>query len=211
MLPGPAKILVCPFCGDEKEVMQLLSGNTFGAIQWSDTRCKYPMMPKVSDIQQCTRCGRYYFLNQAKQREGSTHSFELGELTFYQLKEAKNQFDSDTLREEQRGFVLNVELVMAYNDKFQRVTDETKSNSMPVPSADDVRVFQDAVQELLDEIGTSKQYTLFRAELLREIGRFSEAKAVLEAMDDADKYEHWVATQMLKHIEQSDKRPFRLN
>ena len=52
MIPGPANILSCPFCGSEKEVMSLVSGNTFGGTVWSDTRREYPMLPEVSPLQE---------------------------------------------------------------------------------------------------------------------------------------------------------------
>lgn len=44
MILGPANILDCPFCGGEKEVMSLASGNTCGATVWSDTRRYYPCL-----------------------------------------------------------------------------------------------------------------------------------------------------------------------
>ena len=31
MKPGISQILICPFCGTEKQIMSLISGNTFGA------------------------------------------------------------------------------------------------------------------------------------------------------------------------------------
>lgn len=35
MLPGNPDLLKCPFCGEEKEVMTLLSGNTIDGRLWS--------------------------------------------------------------------------------------------------------------------------------------------------------------------------------
>ena len=36
MIPGPPLLLECPKCGEEKRMMSIISGNTFGATQWSD-------------------------------------------------------------------------------------------------------------------------------------------------------------------------------
>jgi hypothetical protein len=55
---------------------------------------------------------------------------------------------------------------------------------------------------------SSEDYRLFHAELLRELGKFSEAKALLAANENQDN--QWIAGLMLKHIEDSDKRPFLL-
>lgn len=93
MIPGPANVLSCPFCGGEKEVMSLLSGNTFGGTVWSDTRHEYPMLPEVSPIQQCPHCKKYYFVEQAQHEYNKKiESFELGSLNFRQLREAKRQW-----------------------------------------------------------------------------------------------------------------------
>ena len=94
MIPGPANVLSCPFCGGTKEVMSLVSGNTFGGTVWSDTRREYPMLPEVSPIQQCPHCNRYYFVEQAKHEyDNKKESFELGKLAYSQLKEARLQMD----------------------------------------------------------------------------------------------------------------------
>ena len=47
----------CPFCGTKKELMTLVSGNTFGAVYWSDNKRIAPMLPTVSPVQKCSNCG----------------------------------------------------------------------------------------------------------------------------------------------------------
>lgn len=207
MIPGPANILSCPFCGGKKEVMSLISGNTFNATVWSDTRRKYPMLPEVSPIQQCPQCGRYYFIEQAKQEHGTSasYSFELGKLTFDQLKDAKLQFESITLTKMQR-WVINHQLLMAYNDEFQRIPNDLKLKS--VPSEEDMRIHENVAYELLNGIDSSEDFKLFHAELLRELGKFPEAKALLVANNNQE--DQWIVNKMLKHVEEYDKRPFLL-
>ena len=63
MLPGPARILECPFCGEKKKVLSLLSGNTFGAEYWSDNKLIARMLPDVSLVQKCPNCGKYYVIS----------------------------------------------------------------------------------------------------------------------------------------------------
>lgn len=50
------------------------------------------MLPKVSPIQKCPSCGKYYFAENVEKRQGTDYSFEKGELTYQELKEAKIQF-----------------------------------------------------------------------------------------------------------------------
>ena len=159
MIPGPANILSCPFCGSEKEVMSLVSGNTFGGTVWSDTRREYPMLPEVSPIQQCPHCKKYYFIEQAKREyskdpESEMRSFmKLGNLSFQELKEAINQMESLSLSKMQR-WILNHQYFMAYNDAFRR---QTETVAFP-PSEEDEAFYQQVIEELLDGIDQSSDY-----------------------------------------------------
>lgn len=51
MLPGPSQILTCAYCGGHKEVMSLITGNTYGQEAWSDKKTCAPMIPEVSFVQ----------------------------------------------------------------------------------------------------------------------------------------------------------------
>lgn len=206
MNPGPANILSCPYCGGTKEVMSLISGNTFGATVWSDTRRHYPMLPEVSPIQKCPHCGRYYFIEQAKSKYADDYSYsgELGTLSYSELKEAKAQMQNLTLTRMQR-WVINHLLFMAYNDDFRR---KAGNSPLKTPSKEDEELFETTIHELLEGIDSSKGYELFHAELLRETGRFEESKEILANHDNED--DHWVVEGMIRHIDNADTLPFLL-
>lgn len=202
MIPGPANILTCPFCGGKKEVMSLLSGNTFGATVWSDTRREYPMLPEVSPVQQCPHCQKFYFVEQANaEYDNSRESFELGKLNYDQLLEAYEQFDKLTLSPLQR-WVLNHQIFMTFNDRFRRAPDSLEI------TGEDLAIFTRTVDNLLDGIDNSEDYELFHAELLRETRRFEEAKEVLKNHKIKD--DELVVKAMLEHINQGDSKPFLL-
>lgn len=96
MIPGPPQILTCPYCGTEKEVMSLASGNTFGEVIWSDNKRIAPMLPEASYIQKCPHCGKYYIKERQKVKYGKElFSFELGLLTFPEMKEAFAQLSEE--------------------------------------------------------------------------------------------------------------------
>ncbi|MDE6019360.1 MAG: hypothetical protein K2G85_11190 [Muribaculaceae bacterium] len=209
MIPGPANIIGCPFCGGKKELMSLVSGNTFGGTVWSDTRRHYPMLPEVSPIQKCPHCGKYFFMEQAIRDHSNDvlsecRSFgELGTLNYTELKEAKEQMQHLTLTKMQR-WIINHQLFMAYNDEFRR----TINASACKPSEQEMLVFESTVKELLDGIDTSADYDLFHAELLRETGRFEEAMEILKQHSSSD--DVWVVEAMLRHIDDKDTLPFLL-
>lgn len=209
MIPGPANILSCPFCGGTKEVMSLVSGNTCGATVWSDTRRDYPMLPEVSPIQECPHCHKFYFIEQAKHEYSKDPNSEmssfkkLGKLTYPQLVRAKKQMETLSLVKMQR-WILNHQIFMAFNDSFRR---EPEKVTFP-PREEDIQIYKDTIAELLDGIDQSEDYELFHAELLRESGRFEEAKEVL--LKHKSEEDKWVVDAMLKHIEQTDTAPFLL-
>lgn len=209
MITGPANVLSCPFCGGEKEVMSLASGNTLSGTVWSDTRREYPMLPEVSPIQQCPHCKKFYFFDQAKREyskdpESEMRSFmKLGKLSYFELKEAKTQMDSRSLSKMLR-WILNHQLFMAYNDLFRR---QPEAVVLP-PTEEDEAYFHQVIEELLDGIDQSADYELFHAELLRETGRFEEAKEVLSHHKSED--DQWVVDAMLRHINDKDTLPFLL-
>lgn len=209
MIPGPANVLSCPFCGGKKEVMSLASGNTFRGTVWSDTRREYPMLPEVSPIQQCPHCMKYYFIDQAKHEYSKDPESELrsygilGKLNFRQLAEAKQQMESLSLSKMQR-WILNHQIFLAYNDSYRR----NSQNEEVKPTAEEEGLYNKVIQELLDGIEETADYELFHAELLRETGRFEEAKEVL--MRHNQEEDRWIVESMLLHIESRDTHPFLL-
>lgn len=157
MILGQANILDCPFCGGEKEVMSLASGNTYGATVWSDTCRYYPMFPEVSPIQECFHCHKFYFIEQAKHKysddsESEMRSFgKLGKWTFPQLIKAKKQMDSLSLTKMQR-WILNHQILMAYNDCFRRHPEKMEF----FPSEEQKNLYLKTIEELLDGINQSE-------------------------------------------------------
>lgn len=209
MIPGPANILSCPFCGGTKEVMSLVSGNTCGATVWSDTRRYYPMLPEVSPIQKCPSCKKYYFIEQARSEYSNDPNsnmsvfMELGKLTFSELKEAREEMKNLTLTKMQR-WILNHELFMAYNDCFRREPEKVVSS----PSEDDQNLYLAVINELLEGIEKTDDYVLFNAELLRESGRFQESFSLLD--DYYREEDKWIVDAMIDKIAKKDTSPFLL-
>ena len=205
MLPGPARIFRCPYCNGEKELMSLISGNTFGMDLWSDTRRFYPMFPELSSIQQCPCCHKYYFLEDAKLLERQETSFGgvTGQLDFSQLKEAKDQFSKSALHED-RIWTIHYMLLLAYNDTFFRFPEAER-----LPSEEDRLLVRETIRTLIGIVQDSPDQTLFHAELLRESGRFEEALQVLDNYSAKDD-EIDIVNAMKKHIADKDSKPFLL-
>ena len=171
MLPANARIVFCPYCGGTKELMSLMSGNTFGARYWSDLKMQAPMLPQISPVQKCPHCGKYYLYYKQKSEDGERPSFELGELSYPEWKEAysplqKERENSNQLKkvDERDLSIICLNIIQAYNDYYERdcraefsseewyykskvVMDFIKNKNKP----DDIHPF--LIPELFREIG----------------------------------------------------------
>ena len=200
MVPNFETLLECPFCGEEKAVLSLLSGNTFGGQQWSDLKSIYPMLPRVSPIQRCSACGKYYFEKEAKRRSGKDYSFNKGNLTYEQLKEAATQF-GENLTEENRA-ILNRFLVWAYNDNYNR------EGSADTEVPDEEKRYIDAV---LDELIASDGIDdIVRAEYCRERGLFEKSLALLDKCHPEEEHLVRIIEKMRVHAKEGSIIAFRL-
>lgn len=203
MIPANDRILRCPHCGGKKAVLSLLSGNTFGAEVWSDTRRYYPMLPSVAPIQQCAECGKYYFADLAyTKEEAHTCNMDTGDLNFDQLLEARHQFFEEELDRLHR-WVLDHEILMAYNDIFYRKKTGRNPNEL------EKAIRHETLNHLLETMDVIEDNAdLFHAEVLRELGRYEESLVVLSKHDEPE--DEWIVDAMRQHIWRLDSAPFKI-
>ena len=201
MNPGNAQILTCPHCGSKKEVLSLLSGNTFGQQVWSDNKTIAPMLPRVSFVQKCPSCGGFYLMSRQKPEYGDDYSFELGELSYFETKEAWGSLNgTPDLSEDERLTILFM-LVWAYNDEF------TRENAKPI-----IQEEQDFFHGIIDLLLGSQQLdVLLNAELLREAGRFEESRNLINGYTPDDEFRKKLTAKLIDRIQASDTRPFLIS
>jgi hypothetical protein len=71
MIPGPTYVYACPDCQFRVSKRSIMSGNTFGAIQFSDLRIEAPMKPRYPYITKCKRCACTFWLDDSTKVEGT--------------------------------------------------------------------------------------------------------------------------------------------
>lgn len=209
MLPAPAQLYKCPHCGKIKPMLSLMSGNTFGGELWSDGRAIYPMLPKLSTIQKCCACGRYSLLNKWKDTgKTSTNSFgETGDLTYAEAKEAYCELSASTKNASDLRDI-SISFIHTYNDEFSRPRPrsailekrncDTISGTFSSPEEDDINLVIDAMTTAIKTIGDSDNDRLMKAELLRETGRWQEARNILLSISNNEL--KWIVDILLYHI-----------
>ena len=228
MLPAYCKIALCPRCGGEKEIVQIMSGNTYGAWLWSDSKQIASMLPQVSPIQKCPTCGHYYFFEKACTKEGNKYSDEEGWLSFDEAVEAFGElmtddrrhieewkawswYDDDKDDEESEAFktwlqnnkqkdleLLTIIIVWAFNDMIRNGEE---------PSQEQYEVFKTMVSSNLKQPILSNNQ-LLRAELHREIEEFDECLATLENFNPEDDFLANIKKDIIDRAQKRDNKVF---
>lgn len=187
MQPGKTILAMCPHCGQEKELMSLISGNTFGARQWSDTKMFAPMLPRVSDVQKCRHCGKYFMYREARIRfDESNDSFKFttvtGKLSYEEMKQAFLMLE-DSVGGKESELDLRMAFLHSFNDAFRECMDcysgDIKDSSQR--NETDYELHRSNLNAILSLIDASKDENgIFIAEIYRELGQFDDCISMLD-------------------------------
>lgn len=202
MLPDHPYIFTCPHCGGEKKLLCLASGNTFGARHWSDNKQEADMLPRLSYVQRCPCCGKYYLLDGAVCRQAKDgFSMDTGRLSWKEMKEAFRQLSEEGFCDGQHEANVRMLLLQTFNDCYHRSAEGKEIGEA------DARLFRGNALWLAGHFG----HGLFVAELYREAGMMEEARKELESSEPANEFEEKVKLLILKHIDRNDTTVFLLN
>lgn len=202
MMPGNPRILVCPFCGKEKEIMSLISGNTFGAELWSDNKQIAPMLPEISYVQKCPHCGKYYITGRQEVKYAKDgYSFEKGLLTYPEMKEAFAQISEEGFLNEKEEINVRMMLHHAYNDYYYRTEEKN------VISEEDKALFHDNGIWLINNLITD---SVMKAEFYREIGELDTARDILDSVTVEDEFLKRIVTAIRDRLEINNCEVFKI-
>jgi hypothetical protein len=189
MIPGPDRIVACPSCRAPARHLTLASGNTFGARAWTDGKQIAPMLPRPPAVVRCRRCAACYWLADAEQ-VGSVDRWNPG-------PDAKQGAfaDAEPVQEPSEAEYYDaLRLGLARDDDAERalrIFAWHRSNEpfrdAPAPTgaasrSPEWRANLRALAALLDE--ADRNMLLLKAEALRELGDWDEARALLDRVAD---------------------------
>lgn len=205
MLPANAKIVKCPFCGERKELLNLASGNTFGAKHWSDQKMIAPMLPRISPVQKCPKCGKYYLEYKQPYKEGDDWSSECGELSYQQWKEAYEQLKADKNTKRDDMQVIRHHVIMAFNDEFYR-------NGSNLVTSQEEAFFIEIINDYIASNKWNSQNMLFKAELYREAGEMKKCEEVLSQISTKSmkEFELKIYDMIKAKMTNGDKKVFQI-
>jgi hypothetical protein len=211
--------LACPRCDATVYQRQLWSGNTLGARYYSDRKREAPMLPTFPSFSKCPKCGELFWVRDLKPTKdvdapkyGPSESYlDMLDLedTVRFLEEKNDTGDSE--------LKVRTQLLQLYNDRVRyRVDQRTRAENEAVlwkSDADKERWQKnlERVGELTKEIAPDD--ATFSAEIARELGRFDEAVAILDAAgktgDPEGDYEARVVAKIREKCAASDPFVFQ--
>jgi hypothetical protein len=187
MTPGPIIYIKCPHCGGRARYSTLNSGNSFGARTWTDGKQIAPMLPMPPAVVKCARCPGSYWLSDAE---------EIGEFDPWENQGSATDpswNDAEWVEEpteEEYATVLNGSLMNSQDtERSLRILAWWRANepyrlepdSPEPPSRTHHESFRANLENLVGLMDESKEDDLLmKGEILRELGRFTEADTVLK-------------------------------
>ena len=202
MKPGNPQILTCPFCGKEKRIMSLMSGNTFDSVLWSDNKQIATMLPEVSYVQECPHCGKYYIIGrQTVKYDNEGYSFEQGLLTFPKMKEAFAQLSEEGFIDEKEESNVRMMLHHAYNDYYYRIGDKKEILE------EDKKIFRENGLWLINNLITDN---VMKAEFYREIGDIETAKNILDSIVVEGGFLKQIVSSIRERLEINNSEVFKI-
>jgi len=178
MLYGPALFYKCPKCERLTTKGSLLSGNTFGAILYSDGKQIAPMLPDFPEIVKCKKCKTFFWLYEENEINCDSNDADKAEfLSVYEYYEAIN---SNVYNNKNELKFLKINLWWTFNDRI-------RENKDLFLKENDKEIYE---QNCFDLINILKQNNInnkiMAAELNRNLGKFDECKSILESIKDEE-------------------------
>ena len=221
MQPGIPQLVTCPYCGKEKKLMTLISGNTIGMRQWSDSFYYAPHLPKVSNVQKCPHCGGFFMYPDAQKRsDDSKEEFnfclDTGHLSYPEMKQAFLLLE-DSVKGKESEIALRIAFLHNFNEAFREYEknswdkDEGIANEKQRNETDfDLhRSNLNAIISLLDSSETDN--APFIAEIYRELGRFDDCIATIEKFKTEDSYIQLIVKSIREKALTNDDKVFEID
>ena len=161
----------CPHCRAHVVEEQTVSGNTIGAVLFTDGKRHAPMFPDHPQLAKCPVCGGLFWVQEAVEVD---YGFEAAEgkkkIQAPSEKELLDYLVGQALPRKQEKY-LRFRAWWAANDSWRWLP-----NSTPSFSKEQVKNLK-ALSALLDESDSDQR--IYKAEIARELGNFEECLLLL--------------------------------
>jgi hypothetical protein len=193
MLSGTEIVVACPHCGAFARLLAMVPEESYGAKVWTDGKMEGPLVPEHPSVVICSGCADFYWSEEA-QRVGEIPN--AGEGAVDEDGEVKPEWlDAPRVGEPSEADYLGIVAddsrqlsgddeislrLLAWwrgNDTFRKADIEPENKRQA-----DAIANMEHLLEMLDPSVPDER--IFRAELLRQLGRFDEVGPALEGLEE---------------------------
>jgi hypothetical protein len=186
MTPGPTQVIRCPLCSGLAKYPTVASGNTFGAVYYTDGKRVAPMLPATPSVVRCAACRGVFWrtaaaevgqLNEQPEEPEVVNADWLKAGHLHEPDEGEHLTALDRLIASSPAEERSIRLVA-----WWRGNDRHRTAS-PTPAPDNPKVVSRRhanMRQLITLLNTAEPSDqLMRAEALRQLGEFDQAVAIL--------------------------------
>ncbi|MCC6354991.1 MAG: hypothetical protein IT577_13965 [Verrucomicrobiae bacterium] len=178
MTLAPSNIRECPACKKPVEQLVLNSGNTFGAVQWSDGFLAAPMLPEFPRLGRCPHCATLFWVPEAT-LVGDCWPPDIAASQWPGAKTVEGPTAEEFLSaiplcggDKEKELFVRLRSWWRSNDRFRKGVADAP------PFSETERGNLEELAEALDD--AHPHHTVMRAEIARELGQFEQCLALLE-------------------------------
>ena len=183
MLLNSPSIILCPECGAKFSKMNVASGNTFGAIFWSDGSFLAPHLPQIPWFAKCSQCRTIFNVNNAEVFHDGEFPESMGAVDVDALPEVSPlSFDCIIRALSENVIKTREEEIYLRTKLWQNMNYHPMRGEMAVEHANSPEYRQNAsiLLNLLDDEDENNRLT--KAELYRNLGEFDQCAAILKTI-----------------------------
>jgi len=191
MTPGPTLIVKCSSCDGHFQQRTIASGNTRRAKFWTDGKMEAPMFPNTPASVSCPHCQSLVWLHELEEVVNLERLPKDAASEFACLPHYKDLTDNQYWETLEAGYLGDEKEAYLRFTLFQLLNDDRRNDEVKPYSPNEL----DNISALLGLMNErNERGVLIKAELLRSLGKFKEAIAVLDRDFD---YEYAKPAQLI--------------
>ncbi len=185
MIAGPQIILACPHCGALAKLQTVEMVEPVGAVSWTDGCQEIPGVPRQPNITRCAKCSRVHWTGASQQigyllpgQEPTEEQAAWRDLPLVETMDEDGYYEA--LRDGLAPYAeqeteLRVFAWWRGADRYRQCKEGDEL--VRYPTSPEAVANLERLAELLQD--GEHEMVLFRAEALRQLGRFAEAQTAL--------------------------------
>ncbi|MEO7209915.1 MAG: hypothetical protein ABIY35_03130 [Chitinophagaceae bacterium] len=203
MMFGPRYIYKCTNCGKLLGRGSLLSGNTFGAMLYSDGKSIAPMLQEFPNLVQCKNCHTFLWLNRLvaegeysiEDKQVDPSWKDADPVDFLNIDDYYLALDTLTLNKNDEIFI-RTRIWWAFNDKIR--------NGETTFDEDVEQRWKENCNQLIELLDPNDlNQNIMIAELYRNLGMFEKCSSIIHAVNKDDL--NWIKELFIKECERENK------